>query len=131
MKTPKSFREFIEAPPLRGLGENVDDLRALLKDDPIAETSLEELFKEKEGAKEGNRNASKSKETTDNNVISCFDMFTVPDKPKRNTTQGNSRAYTLCRLKNERPDLFAKVVAKELTANAAGFLCALNLSPHL
>jgi hypothetical protein len=32
---------------------------------------------------------------------------------------GNSKAYTLERLKRDRPDLFEKVVAKEMSANAA------------
>ncbi len=34
-------------------------------------------------------------------------------------SQGNSRAYTLARLKRERPDLFQRVKAKAITANAA------------
>lgn len=34
-------------------------------------------------------------------------------------TRGNTRAYTLRRLAKDRPDLYAKVVAKEMTANAA------------
>ena len=33
--------------------------------------------------------------------------------------QGTSKKYTLDRLKRERPDLFERVVAKELSANAA------------
>jgi hypothetical protein len=33
--------------------------------------------------------------------------------------RGNGKAYTLDRLKRERPDLFARVVAKELSANKA------------
>src|SRR5438105_605628 len=33
--------------------------------------------------------------------------------------QGTSRPYTLERLKNERPDLFERVKAKQLSANAA------------
>ena len=55
---------------------------------------------------------------TDNISIST-DFFApaVPAKKKADT--GNSRAYTLTRLKNERPDLFEKVCAKELTANRA------------
>jgi hypothetical protein len=31
------------------------------------------------------------------------------------TVQGNFRSYTLARLKRERPDLFAGVVAKQLS----------------
>ena len=126
---PKDFKEFIEAPPFRGLGEKVEDIEKLISDDPDAVTLLDGLLKGKEGAKEGNSNASKNKETTDNNVISCSNHFTPPAKPKRNTRQGNSRAYTLVRLKNERPDLFAQVCAKELTANAAAKLAGWRKQP--
>jgi hypothetical protein len=35
------------------------------------------------------------------------------------STQGNSKSYTVSRLKRERPDLFKRVVDKELSANAA------------
>ena len=34
-------------------------------------------------------------------------------------TSGTSKSYTISRLKKHRPDLFAKVVANELSANAA------------
>ena len=35
------------------------------------------------------------------------------------TPKGNTRAYTLSRLKREEPELFQRVAAKELSANAA------------
>ena len=35
----------------------------------------------------------------------------------RKARQGNSRTYTLDRLKRERPDLFQRVAAKELSAH--------------
>ena len=34
--------------------------------------------------------------------------------------RGNSKAYTVSRLKRDRPDLFERVVAGELSANKAG-----------
>lgn len=61
----------------------------------------------------------KSEKIKADNISLDSDLFApaVPAKKKADT--GNSRAYTLTRLKNERPDLFEKVCAKELTANRA------------
>ena len=53
------------------------------------------------------------------NVSICSDLFAEPKPRKKKADAGTSRAYTLTRLKNERPDLFEKVCAKELTANRA------------
>ena len=53
------------------------------------------------------------------NVSIATDLFVDPEPAKKKADAGNSRAYTLTRLKNERPDLFEKVCAKELTANRA------------
>jgi hypothetical protein len=44
------------------------------------------------------------------------------------TSQGTSRAYTLDRLQRERPDLFAEVVAKRLSANAAAIEAGFDTS---
>ena len=55
---------------------------------------------------------------TDNISIST-DFFAPAVPAKKKADAGTSRAYTLTRLKNERPDLFEKVCAKELTANRA------------
>ena len=61
----------------------------------------------------------KSEKIKADNISLDSDLFApaVPAKKKADT--GTSRAYTLTRLKNERPDLFEKVCAKELTANRA------------
>ena len=71
------------------------------------------------GAPDGNVNASKGKETKADNISICSDLFAEPKPRKKKADAGTSRAYTLTRLKNERPDLFEKVCAKELTANRA------------
>ena len=117
---PKSFREFIEAKPLRGLGESLEDIERLIADDEDAVVQLAELKKGKEGGANNPKGSNQhQKVVTDNNIISDQDLFTEPSKPKRNTTQGTSRAYTLTRLKNEQPELYAKVKAKEISANKA------------
>ena len=63
----KSFREFIEAEPLRGLGESVADIERLLADEPEALARLREELK----ASEWERNPkgkNQYSEVTDNNV---------------------------------------------------------------
>jgi len=110
---PKSFREFIEAPPLRGLGENIEDLKGLLKDDPIAMARWRDLTVGQHG---GDR---KSENIKSNNITLDSDLFTEPEPGKKKAARGTSIEYLSARLRDERPDLFAKVVAKELTANRA------------
>jgi hypothetical protein len=110
---PKTFREFVEAKPFRGLGEKLEDIERLLVGDPEAVVRLRELVVAGHG---GDR---KSEDIKTDNVSLDSDLFPEPVSRKKKADAGNSAAYTLTRLKNERPDLFARVVAKELTANAA------------
>ncbi len=112
---PATFREFIEAPPLRGLGEKLEDIERLIADDAESLVRLRELVVAGKGAPEGNQNAK----TNTDNVSICSDLFAEPEPAKKKANAGNSRAYTLSRLKKERPDLFDRVAANELTANAA------------
>jgi hypothetical protein len=88
----KTFLDFITTKPLAGCGWPPEKVEALLKDEP----EVLALWRKATTGKPGAHN---------NNVI-------------RNR-QGNSRAYALDRLKRERPDLFNKVIAKEMSANAA------------
>ena len=43
----------------------------------------------------------------------------IIDKPASSPSQGTSRAYNLNRLRREAPELFERVVAGKLSANAA------------
>lgn len=61
----------------------------------------------------------KSENIKSNNITLDSDLFAKAETAKPQADRGTSRAYTLVRLKNERPDLFEKVCAKELTANRA------------
>ena len=61
----------------------------------------------------------KSDEIKSNNITLDSDLFVDPEPDKPKAERGTSRAYTLTRLKNERPDLFERVKAKEISANAA------------
>lgn len=117
----KNFREFIEAKPLRGLGQSVADIERLLGDDPEAlERLREELTTEDWQRNPSGRN--QYSEVTTNNVSNNLDhdIFTEPpQKPKRKTEHGNRKDYTLSRLKRESPTLFDEVKAGRMTANAA------------
>lgn len=111
---PATFREFIEAPPLRGLGERLEDIERLIADDDEAVVMLRELVVAGKGNLTGNNQYGNN-----NNIIISSDLFTTPEPDKPKSIQGTSRAYALTRLKKERPDLFERVCAKELSANAA------------
>jgi hypothetical protein len=91
-----SFVDFIRSPPLRGCGWPLEKVEVLIRDDPETLTMWRQ-------ATTGEKHLHK---TDHDNVI-------ITSK------QGNSRAYTLTRLKRERPDLYARVKAGELSANAA------------
>jgi len=99
---------------LRGLGEKLSDIEKLIADDAESLVRLRELVVAGKGT-----NQHTSGKEDNNNIIIHDDLFTAPESASKKSTQGTSRAYTLCRLKNERPDLFERVVAKELTANRA------------
>lgn len=88
-----SFLEFITDKPLKGCGWSPVKVEALLKDVPEVLAMWRDATTPKQGAHRDNVTMKRE--------------------------GGNSRAYTLARLKRERPDLFKRVVAGELSANAA------------
>jgi len=92
-----TFLDFVTTSPLAGCGWKPEKVEALLKDEP-------EVLALWRKATTGHRGKPR-KENSSNRTI----------KPTRGTT----RAYTLDRLKREQPDLFDRVCAGELTANAA------------
>jgi hypothetical protein len=94
------FAKFIQTKPLRGCGWPLDKVEALIKDDPELLTMWRRAITGQHG---GDRKSVKIK--TDN----------ISLDPKH----GTSRAYTLARLERERPDLYERILAKELSANAA------------
>lgn len=96
----KSFLEMLTAPPLKGFGEDPKKVEALLKDDAEALR----MFREATTAPQG-RPVESTVEKNNNIIV----------KPK----QGTARAYTLSRLHRQHPKLYARVVAGDLSANAA------------
>lgn len=94
---PASFRDFVTAQPFQGLGTTPDKIANHLGDNNSAVVKMRGLLKGKPGPKPvGN---------SGNNII--------------RTVTGTRRDYTLERLERERPDLRARVDAKELSPNAA------------
>lgn len=89
-----TFAAFIQTPPLRGCGWPLEKVEALIKDDP--ETLA--MWRKATSGPQGQHHH---------------------DNIMMKAVQGTSRAYTLDRLGRERPDLYTRVISKELSANAA------------
>lgn len=102
----KRFIDFITAKPLAGCGWKPERVEALIHHD--AETLT--LWREAVTAPVG-----KPGHNNDNIII----------KPE----QGTSRAYALERLKRESPTLYRRVVAGELSANAAAIEAGFRKKP--
>lgn len=94
-----SLRELITEKPVRGWGEDVRTVEAVIKDDPECLAMFREAMVQKPGTR------------TDlcNNVTEV-----EPEKT------GNSRAYSIDRVKREcEPEVVAKVMSGEMSPNAA------------
>jgi hypothetical protein len=97
-----SLRELITEKPVRGWGEDVRTVEAVIKDDPEALA----LFREAMVQHGGDR---KSEAIKSNNVTVDSEQST-----------GNSRAYSIDRVKREcEPEVVAKVMSGEMSPNAA------------
>ena len=94
-----NLRALITEKPIRGWGQNPDKIQAVIQDDAEALALFREAMKGESGRP--------STEEYHNNVMEL------------KSVQGNSKSYTVSRLKRDRPDLFEKVVAGELSANKA------------
>lgn len=92
--THERFPDFVTAPPLAGLGATVDLLRRVVANDPITLDLLDQAIQNPIGANQHRNN--------------------VPTQPA-----GNSAAKALRRLRKDRPDLHAQVLAGELSAHRA------------
>lgn len=90
------FEDFVKAEPVAGLGADLAKLEAICQDDADALVMLRKALVKPVG---------RPKQTNDN----------IINKPE----QGTSRAYTLTRLQQHRPDLYERVKARQMTANAA------------
>jgi len=93
------FAEFVNDPPPKGLGADVDMLKRMCKKDDEALRLLREVVTNSPGRpEEGEKNS---------------DNITNKD------SRGTRKDYTLDRLAREDAELYEKVVADEMSANAA------------
>lgn len=99
--TMQSLRELVTTAPITGWGEDPAKIEAVIRDDAEVLAMWEKEMRLKPGPKPKHQDA----ESVDN--------------VNRTASKGNSRAYTVTRLQREAPELFAKVAAGEMSANAA------------
>lgn len=96
------FAEFVTTPPLKGLGATVDLVRRIVADD----VELLDLFDQALGRKPRTDKIT----VNDDNVHDSADL----ERPS-----GNSESAALRRLRKDRPDLHAEVLAERISAHAA------------
>lgn len=98
----QTFEDFVETPPIKGLGATMDMLRSICKDDPVAKDMLDQAVQ---------RPAHRPQGTVLNQCSSADEQ-----KPRDTSTQN------LRRIRKDRPDLHAKVLSKELTVTKAAVM---------
>jgi len=102
------FEEFVTTPPLKGLGASVALVRTLVQSDALAL----DLFDRAVQVANGGDRRSES--------FSVYNMHTENEEDsKRTSPAGTSREAGLRRLRKDRPDLHAEVLAGALSTHAA------------
>ena len=100
-----SLRELITEKPLRGWGEDIKKVEAVIRDDPEALVMFREAMK----TERGGDHTSEEGKANHNNVMVCSDAI-----------QGNSRAYSIDRVQRScDEETVAEVMAGRMSANAA------------
>ena len=102
-----NLREMITRKPMEGWGEDPNKIEALLKHDPEVLVLWREAMKQESGAR--------------NDLVDNINEVKL--------SKGTSRSYTVSRLQRESPALFAQVVAKTLSANAAAIQAGWRKKP--
>jgi hypothetical protein len=97
----ENFQQFVESPLVDGLGASIEQIRSLCREDT---ESIDLIDRELQRPPGGDK---RSKEATSVNNVNV-------DRP-----QGNASATALRRLRKDRSDLHAKVIAGELSAHSA------------
>jgi hypothetical protein len=114
------FSDFVSTPPLEGLGADLATLKRMCADNSRVLDALDQVSIGRPGAREGEvRNSEGRNQHTEQDVRIITDIVSNNPKLERNEDHGNGRAYALRRLRNERPDLHARVLNEELTPHAA------------
>ena len=100
------IEDFMVAQPLEGLGASMDLVKRLCSDDPETPNLIDLAVKRRDGPPPGNQNAAKG-ETTVDIVNNCNGR---PD--------GNSKDRALRHLREKRPGIHARLIAKEISPHA-------------
>ena len=93
------FEEFVGTPPLKGLGASLDLVRTLVRDDPVALDLFDQATKGQAGRR--------------------TDLLDNIQEVEVVAPSGTSREAGLRRLRKDRPDLHAEVLAGTLSTHAA------------
>jgi hypothetical protein len=96
-----SFAAFVAAQPMEGLGINLDLLKRICRDD----ASVFDLIDQAEQGRHGGDRRSEGAKS---------DIVTLDSNQR-----GNTRQHALRKLRKERPDLHAQVLANKLSPHAA------------
>jgi hypothetical protein len=99
------FIEFVRTPPPEGLGTTLKTIQKLCSSDITAIDLLDRIQKKKRG---GDRRSRKFQE----------EIIKV-DNTKLERPSGTSRQYALRRLRQNKPDLYQKVLLSEISAHQA------------
>lgn len=102
VKEFSSFVEYVTTSPPEGLGTEIDTLWRLCQDDIEAQAMIDEATK---------RSPGKTWDSRNNNVSIVNNN---PDRPVGNTRQAGLR-----RIAKSRPDLHTRILAHEISVNAA------------
>lgn len=108
----ESFVDFIQTPPPAGLGTDFDTLWRLSHHDPLLLDLLDRAVQREPGAPEKNQSIDNLLANVDN--IHSYDIKNKIERPT-----GTSKQAGLRQLRKKNPELHAKVIASELTVNAA------------
>jgi hypothetical protein len=103
-----TFKEFVETPPLLGLGATIKLIKRICGEDTETLDLIDRVEQRLPGAPKGNKNASNS-ETNIDIINNCSNE--IPD--------GTSRENALRKLRKDRPDLHKEVIAGEKSPHAA------------
>lgn len=108
------FCDFVETPPLEGLGIDLNTLKRLCYDNAPAKDAIDRATAQKPGNPTG---ANQYTDGIDNNGNNS--MSENVRESDRSSPVGNMAGYALRRLRREKPELHARVLAGELTPHAA------------
>lgn len=103
VRRPATFREFVEAQPMDGLGTTIPTIEALLKSHPEPERRAEGLRALRAALKVGKGSRTDLE----------------PERESHSGSDTGTTDYLLQRLHDQAPDLYAEVAAGRTSVNAA------------